>query len=221
MRIRTRTFVIFFSRALNQAATIIMGIILVRMISKEALGTFRQAFLAYGFIGAFLSLQLGSSLYYFVPKIELTQRRSLLMQTCMMTWISAAITGGMLFFLAKPIARQFGDNMSLVPLIRILGVYPFAERLLLLIPGFMVSIDRPLRGGLYTLIDVVGRSCAMVTVFSLGGNLVQAMWISVASTIVVALIAFLDMVRLSGEGTWHLDQSLLLRQAIRLQTSLP
>jgi O-antigen/teichoic acid export membrane protein len=79
-----------FSQGVPQAATIILGVILVRLITQESLGTYRQVLLAYTIMASLFSLQLGNSLYYYLPKMRPDQRRTLLTQTFGGTFILSA-----------------------------------------------------------------------------------------------------------------------------------
>lgn len=211
MRIRTRSFVIMLSQGLTQAVTIVLGIILVRIISKQTFGTYRQVNLVYLFLAGIISLQLNSSLYYFIPKFGSELRRTLLVQTLLVTFGTALVIGGVMFFGAGVIARMF-NNPELVALIRIFALYPFVERLVILIPAFMISVDRAVRAGAYTLAAAVGRIAAVVITFALGFELSTVMWSVVVVGGIVALFGCADMLRLSTVGKWRVDRNLLIEQ---------
>jgi len=211
MRIRDRSIIIMLSRGMTQATTVVLGIILVRIISKQTLGTYRQVNLVYMFLASVMSLQLSSSLYYFIPKLGVERRRMLLMQTFLVTLALAFVIGCVMFFGAEFIARMF-NNPGLVPLIRIFAVYPFAQRLVILVPAFMISLDRPWRAGVYSLVASVGRIAAVVTTFALGFELPTVMWSVVAVGTIVALIGCVDMARLCPSGKWLVEPNLIIEQ---------
>lgn len=81
MRVRTRSLVIMLGQGITQASAIAVGIVLVRIISQETFGSYRQVLLVYTTLAALVSLQLDQSLYYFVPKLAPERRRALLAQT--------------------------------------------------------------------------------------------------------------------------------------------
>lgn len=217
MRIRTRSFVIMLSQGLTQATMLILGVVLVRLVSKQTFGTYRQVNLVCLFLVGVISFQLYNSLYYFIPKLGSEQRGTLLIQTLLVTFAVALVAGGVMFFSATFIARMF-NNPDLVPLIRIFALYPFVEKLLALIPAFMISLDRAVRAGLYTSAAAVGRVVAVITVIILGFGLSTVMWSIVIVGAIVALIGCADMVKLSAGGRWRLDRDLLIEQ---FQYSLP
>ena len=211
MRIRNRSLIIMFSRGLTQATTIILGVVLVRLVSKEVFGTYRQGLLVYHLVVGLLSLNLDLSLYYFVPKFGAGRRGTLLLQTSMASLVLSAAMAVFMLVAAEPIARMFG-NPALPPLIRILSLYPFVERLIILVPAFMISLDRPLRAGLYTLAASGGRIAVVVAVFALSDSLPAVMLSMVLVTAVVAAVGWADMARLAPRETWALDRSLILEQ---------
>jgi len=211
MRIRTRSFVIVLSQGLTQATVLIIGIILVRLISKQTFGTYRQAMLVYMFFAGVLSLQLYNSLYYFIPKFGLERRRALLLQTFLIKFVTALFIGGVMFFGAGVIAKIF-NNPELVPLIRILALYPFVERLVILIPAFMITVDRAFRAGAYVLAMATGRIATVTIMFTLGFQISAVMWSVVAIGGLVALVGCVDMLRFSTGGEWRLDRNLLIEQ---------
>jgi len=123
----------------------------------------------------------------------------------------AAIVAGIMFFGAEIIAQMF-NNSDLVPLIRIFALYPFVDRLAILIPAFMISLDRAVRAGLYSLATSVGRVGAVITMFALGFGLSAAVSSVVVIGLITALIGCADMVRLSPAGSWRFDRGLLMEQ---------
>ena len=211
MRIRTRSIIIMLSQGLTQATTIILGIILVRLVDKQTVGTYRQVMLVYMFLAGVLSLQLNYSLFYFIPKLGLEKRRTLLTQTLLFTLVTAFFITVIMFLGSNFIGGRF-NNPELIPLVRIFALYPFVERILILIPAFLISIDRPLRAGIYTLLTSAGRIAAVVTTLALGYPLTTVMWAIVVSGGVIAVAGGIDMAHQSPQGPWRISGSLLKEQ---------
>ncbi len=209
MRIRSRSIIIIISRTLRQATTIGLGVVLVRLVGKEVVGTYNQVFLVYMFLAGMLSLQIEHSLYYFIPKLGREERATLLAQTFLISLVTAALVGGMMFFGADLIARRF-NNPGLAPLLRIFSLYPFVERFAILIPAFMISLDRPWRAGVYSLAEGLGRAAVVIGAVALGYNLSTVVWSMVTVGAVVVLVGCADMVRLSLPGRWRLKPRLVL-----------
>ena len=93
MRIRTRSILIMAFQGLTQGTQLIIGIVLVRLISKEMLGSYRQVMLVYGLLAGIFTIQIESSLYYFLPKCRPEKRRDLVAQTLLITGIISLSIG--------------------------------------------------------------------------------------------------------------------------------
>ncbi len=211
MQIRTRSLIIMFSQGLTKLTTIVLSIILVRVISKEMFGMYRQVFLVYTLLATALSLQLNTGFYYFVPKTLIQKRRTLILQTVLITLGLAFVIAVIMFTGARFIATKF-DNLSLIPLIRILALYPFVERIIILVPAFMISIDKPLRAGIYTITLSAGRIAAVLITLALGYGLTEVMWAVVSITAIVAMAGCFDMARFCPVGKWGIDKNLVVEQ---------
>lgn len=211
MRVRDRSLILLLSKSFNQAATIILSLILVRLVSKYTLGTYRQVMLIYMMLSTALSLQLHQSLYYFIPRYPLEARRKILGQSFALTLASSALIAALMYFGSDFLSRRF-NNPGLAPLIRILALYPFFECTLLLIPDFMISIDRPVRAGLYSLLDSGGRILVVVILVGAEFSLEAALWGILFWGALLCLIGCADLVRFCPAGPWKIDTRLLAQQ---------
>jgi O-antigen/teichoic acid export membrane protein len=211
MRIRTRSLVIMSTQTLQQAITILLPIVLARMVSKQMLGSYRQVFMVYGLCAGLLSYQLGNSLYYFLPRVPLERRRTLLAQVFLGTLTRACLVFTILLIAAGPIAVAF-NNPGLVMPLRLIGLYALGDSLGELIPAFMVSLDRPVRAGVYTVSAAACRIAAIIVTFRVTGSLPAVICALVTVQITAMLLGCLDMVRLSPGGAWRLDRALMREQ---------
>lgn len=211
MRIRTRSLIILATTGVTQSMTILTGIVLVRMIDQVTFGTYRQALLAVAMISGLLSLQLGNSLYYYIPHLDRLRHRSLLLQTLTLSLLTAVLPALGLYFGADTVAALF-DNPAVAPLLRILAIYPFLDRITVLLPSFLISYDRATRAGIYSMVTALGRSAAIVGTLAAGYGLDSVAWGLVVVAFVLAAVGILDMVRLCPTGDWGVDTKLLLDQ---------
>ncbi len=201
------------SKGLTSSSTIILGIILVRLISQDTLGTFRQVFLAERFLAGLIALQIGSSLYYFIPKLSSDKQRALVLQSTLVSLFMAGLTFLVMFFASDYVARLF-SNPLIAPLIKICAFYPFASRVIELIPAYMISTDRPVRAGVFTLLASIGHMGSVVIAFAAGADLATVIWCSIIAQGLVATAGFFDMVRLSPKGSLKLDWGLVWQQMV-------
>ncbi len=211
MRIRNRSMIIMLSQGLNRGTQIVLGIVLVRLVDQQVFGTYRQALLVYSLVGGVIALDLGQSLYYFVTKLQRQLHGVLLCQTYLVAMVLSALMAVTLWIGATPIASMFG-NPALAPLLRILAFYPFAERLLTIIPAFMISLDRAVRAGCYSIATTGGRIIAVITAITTGHSLAVVMWALIAVAVVVSVIGTVDMLRLSRPVKLGIDRALVSEQ---------
>jgi len=212
LRIRTRSFIIAVTQGLTQASTVILGIVLAHwLLSQRLFGTYRQVFLVYSFLTGIFSFQLSSSLYYFLPKLGTQMRKTLLGQTLAGGMVLSLAIATIMFFGADVIGRIF-NNADLVPLVKILSFYSLADGILQLIPPFMISLDRAIRAGVYSVLSAFGRMIFTIAAFAAGFNLSAVMWITVVVSVIMAIAGCIDMAMLSPGGTWKLDRKLISEQ---------
>lgn len=211
MRIRTRSIILTVSSAVTHAVAVVTVMILVRLISKEDFGSYRQVLLVAGFIVGLVGLDLPGSLFYFIPKLGLAKRRLVVTQTLGLAMIVAAGTAAAMYFGAGPIAVWM-NNPALESLLRVFCLFPFASLVLSQLPPFMISVDRPLAAGTYTLLAAVFRVAPLIVATATGESLETALRWLVISCIGLALIGTLDMYRLSPRGKQFVDGRLILMQ---------
>ncbi|MBX3395141.1 MAG: oligosaccharide flippase family protein [Phycisphaerae bacterium] len=194
MRIRTRSFIIMFSQGLSQASTIALSICLVRMIDQTLFGTYRQMMLVLSSATALLAIQFEASLYYYVPKLGSDRHRLLLLQSVGLSFVVSAVSSAVMFFGADLIAESF-QNPAISAPVKILSLFPLSERLLALVPAYLLSTDRALRSSVISLASTVGRVLAVLIAFGLGASLENVAWSMVGVGAVTTLIAVADMFR--------------------------
>lgn len=211
MRIRTRSVIIMFSQGLTQAAQLLLGIILVRVITQEILGTYRQVTLVYTLIAAVFSLQVESSLYYFLPKLGLSRRRDIVFQSLLSTGVFSIVIGLVMFLTAGLFAKQF-NNPQLASLIRIYALFPMLERIVHLQPAFLISLDKAVISGLYSMLNAVFLISTVVIIFVLGFGIREALLGKLAVEGIFAAIGIGLMVHFSDAGQWRFDKGLFFEQ---------
>jgi O-antigen/teichoic acid export membrane protein len=211
MRIRTRSILIMAFQGFTQATQVIIGIVLVRIISKEMLGSYRQVMLVHGLITGILTIQIENSLYYFLPKCGLEKRRDLVTQTLFVTSIISLLIGLAMFFSAGLFAKQF-SNPEIAMLIRIFACFPIFQGIVQLLPAFLISLDKALFSGLYSMLSSVLMILTVVMIFAFGYGIAEALWSKILIEAIFAVIGILMMIHFSPLGQWRINKSLLLEQ---------
>lgn len=211
MRIRSRTLLIVFSETLRQGVTVGLAIVLVRLMSQEMYGTYKQVELVAGFLIGLLSLNLPASLYYFIPKLGEARRRALMNQTLFLSLAVGGVAIGLIMLGAGFVARAW-ENPALETPLRIYSMRAFAFLAILMIPPFFISIDRPVRSGVYSIMLVLLRAGPPIVLAALGYSLTTIFAAIVVSVSIGAAIAFVDVYRFCPGRGFKLDFSLIREQ---------
>lgn len=194
MRIRTRSIIILLSQSSAQVCTFLLAIILVRLLPQEIFGSFQQVFMIYFFISGVLSFQLDSSIFYFIPKYGKPERRKILTQSIILSMGSALIISVIMFFGAKFISEFIG-NKELYYLIRSFSIYPLGERILFIIPAFMISLEKAFNAGIYILLSSFARFAIVILFILAGADLGLTFFALSIFIVVLAIVGCIDMFR--------------------------
>lgn len=99
------TFVAF----LSQAASTIASIVLVRFLSAEDYGTYRQSFLIVNTISITLMFSLPASMLYFMPKLDPAHKKGFVIQTLILLCALGSAGSIVSYFLTDFIAAKFNN----------------------------------------------------------------------------------------------------------------
>lgn len=216
MRIRTRSIIIIFSKSLTQVMNWVLFMILVRLIGQDSagkgiIGTYDQVLLISAFFASIVGLQLENSLYYYLPKLGKEKRGTLLLQTLVGSFAMAAVIGGSMYLLADYVAAMFPEFHGLAPLLRIFALYPFVDRVHVLLPAFFISHDRVIRAAVYSMLISISRALAVLVFLGIGSDLSVVLKAVIGVGAVLAAVGCADMARMCP-GPWRFDGRLLLDQ---------
>ena len=211
MRIRTRSLLIMVFQGLTKVSQLIIGIILVRLISKETFGSYQQVMLVYFLIVGIFTIQIDRSLYYFIPRCGQKKQRNLVAQTLLVSSVISFIIGLAMFLSADLFANNF-QNPDISRLIRVFAFFPLFERIAQLIPPFLISLDRPVMSGVYSTLNAVITILGVVIIFSMGYGISTALITKILIEVIFALAGIIIMIRLSPSGKWQFDKQLIIEQ---------
>jgi O-antigen/teichoic acid export membrane protein len=97
------------SRVLSAALTFALPLILARLLSPSAFGTYKQFFLVVMTLLSVMQLGITQSLYYFLPRGG-SERGSYLIHAALSLAVLGAATGCALYFAAPALAHVIGDG---------------------------------------------------------------------------------------------------------------
>lgn len=208
MRIRDRSIVILASQALTQLSTIVLAAILVRMISQELFGTYRQVLLVSALVTGLVNFQIEGALFYFLPRTEPSMRRRLMIQAVVASFLTVLPAAIGMYVSAGWVSHIF-KNPGLAALLKIWALYLFPDRVLAIIVAFFICIDRAPRAGMYSLFSTLARTGTIIAVIALGHGLLPALSVTILAMTIVAVVGSCDVARVAPTGRWGLDSGLL------------
>lgn len=109
--------ILSFSTILMRVSVIFSGILVVRLLSQEQLGSFRQVHLIFSTCTLVLLFGIPSSIYFFVPKADDHEKRGIIFQTYLTLFIIGALGGMIIYIYAPAFSLQF-NNIELTALIQ-------------------------------------------------------------------------------------------------------
>jgi O-antigen/teichoic acid export membrane protein len=165
------------ARIAGSASMIVLFALLSHMLAAAEYGTFRQIWLLNRNSLNIFAVGIGLSIYYFIPRIPVHERRPFAIQSGLILTALGMVLSAALVFGAEPIARLL-NNAELAPLLRIFGLYPLLVLPTTLAESLLLSLERTGLLSLYYVVDRVG----LVLVAA-----VAALWSGQLSVVFLAL----------------------------------
>lgn len=185
MRIAHRTLLIILAKSAEQACSFFLVLLLARLLTRDSLGTYRQAMMIYAFLGGVLAANLPDSMYYFVPKYTGAQRKLVVGQTGVLLFILAVVTCGVMFVFAPQFASSM-HNPELEAFLRVVSLFPLSQLLIRLVSPVLISLDKAWPSAVFAIITNVVRVVSVGAPIALGRDLVFAGYCLVISSAVMA-----------------------------------
>ncbi len=108
LSLTTQAGLLAASRAVAQVLNALVGIVVVRFLSQEDYGTFRQVYLLYGTLVIMTDLGLSESLYYFLPRMP-QRRAGIVLWSVSLVGMMQVAAGAALMLAREPIGGFFNN----------------------------------------------------------------------------------------------------------------
>lgn len=92
------------------AGNLVVGLLLVRILSKAEYGTFLQVNLLTETIGSLVVFGLPASLFYFIPKLQDEQVKRFVLQNLLLLLLLGVIAGGLIYAVSDHVARLMNNQ---------------------------------------------------------------------------------------------------------------
>ncbi len=198
------TFFLAFSR-------IVVEIVLVRILSQAAYGTFRQVWLVYFTLSAIIIIGIPQSAYVFIAILRGEKQSQFIRQTIGLLMVIGLGLGLVFLFLGGFIANKF-NNPELALLLRLFSLYPvFTISTEYYLP-LLISLERHKRAAVMSILFALAYALPVLIPLLLGFSLATTF----TSIAVVAAIKFFlvlwDTWRMMEPVSALVDFSLLKQQ---------
>jgi O-antigen/teichoic acid export membrane protein len=204
--LRKRAIMLAASSAGSSLTTLAVAAILSRLLTKPIYATYQQAYLVYGILLGMMSLNLGASIYYFLPRSGSEQRKTIVAQSVLFG-CAVGLAVGAVMFVGSPRLAQWMNNESLVPLLYLMAIYALLNQAAAATPSALVATDRINMLFWYRILISVGRAAAIVVPFAIGVPLRTVFLVVVGAEFVIAGLSLLllrQTVGLRFRGIkWH------------------
>ena len=190
------------SNVCRRAATILSGIIVVRWLSQQDLGTFRQVNLIFSTSCIILLLGIPASLYYFLPRAQEHEKRGIITQTLITLGLIGLVSSIILFFLASQISAAF-HNPDISVLIRRYSPY-----LVFYLPGaayfaVMMCMDRVAAAAIGGICITLPQIVATIIPLMLHYSLLTIFTTMLITGIIVSMLASWLCLRVTPKGPFY------------------
>lgn len=169
--------------------TIVSSMILSRYFNKADYGTYKQVMYVYGTLLTIFTLGLPRAFTYFLPRIELSQSKSLIRKITNLFFLLGGIFSLMLFVFAPQIAA-FLKNPDLTKALRVFSVVPFLMLPTMGLEGILATFKQTKFIALYNILtNVFKLLCVALPVMIWDLGYVEALWGFVGASFVTFILA--------------------------------
>lgn len=178
---------------------IVSSMILSRYFNKADYGTYKQVMYVYNTLLLVFTLGLPKAFPYFLPRVKLTQSKSLILKITRLFFILGGLFSLLLFLFAPQISRIL-NNQELTKAIRVFAIVPFLLLPTMGLEGILATFKKNKVIALYNILTNLFRLfCVAVPVMIWNLGYVEALVGFVfASAITFALTLYLQYYPLRG-----------------------
>ncbi len=184
-----KAFLIAIGRSSNIIIAIALSAILSRIISdKEVYGAFQQILLLYSLFSIIFQAGLPQSVFYFLPKYEMNERKAFIFQNLGLLFIQGALMGLLIYFLRFWLGKIL-KSPHLPELLQVFALYPVFMLPTLCLEGILMIYGQVRNFMLFSILTRALTFGSVVLPLLTGFLLQEAMFFWVASAVIALLIA--------------------------------
>lgn len=163
--------------------------ILSRYFNKADYGTYKQVMYVYNTLLTIFTLGLPKAFSYFLPRVELTQSKSLIRKITNLFFLLGGVFSLLLFVFAPQIAA-FLKNPNLVKALRVFAIVPFFLLPTMGLDGILATFKQTKFIALYNILtNIFKLVCVALPVMIWDLGYVEALWGFVVASFVTFVLA--------------------------------
>lgn len=204
-------------QGLRYSIQMVLSIILVRLLSKEFYGTYRQIWLVYGSFSSIFLLGLPRSIFFFYPTLETHDRQKFMQQTILFLFLIGAISA-IIIFIAAPYFSEYFNNKLIIQPLKIFSGYILFSIANSYFVNYLIAKRAFRFSSLVEVINSVLMFVSVIIPIAFGLSLNVAFTVLAGISFVIFLLYFSYSLKEIGLISFRVDSKLLLEQ---IKYSLP
>lgn len=210
MKLSSRALVLTIAKFFNLGMAMVISIVLSRLLSRSDYGDYRQVWLLFQTISPLLILGIDDSIIFFLPQIEKSNHRRLLLQTAGLLGLLGLLFSAILFWGADLIAKAYSPNLA--SYLRAFALYPVFFLPTLIAPLWLISIQRIKTASFYIFFFEAMRVAGTIVLVIFQSRLTSIfLWVGIVSFVNLATMLWL-VGRIYQGQTSRPDLRLIRRQ---------
>jgi len=188
--------------SLTMVVSLISGMVMARMLTKEGLGTYRQTMLAYNFAAPILGLGLQSAIYYFLPS-ETKRIRGVVVDGLIIMLIMGGVYALFISIGGNHLLAKRFSNPEIVHTLLYLIPYPLIMLPVGLLGAVLVVCERVTQLSIYNVISHLLLVMGIISACLLWKTPQSMILARVGISLMTGGVAIILMLRATPSDDWH------------------
>jgi len=146
-----RVVLMMVSKAISHACFLLIAVVLARGLTLADFGTFNQVWLVNKSLFYLFSLGLPVSVYFFLPRLAASERKSFIAQTMLGLTVLALPFSLAMYLLATPLAGYF-HNPDLTHQLRLFSIWPLVTVPTVCTDAILLSLGQTAKAAIFEIV---------------------------------------------------------------------
>lgn len=165
-----RAVLMMVSKAISHACFLLIAVVLAHALTRTEFGTFNQVWLVNKSLFYLFSLGLPVSVYFFLPRLAESGRKSFIVQTMLSLTVLALPFSLAMYLLADPLAVYF-HNPDLAHQLRVFAIWPLVTVPTVCTDAILLSLGRTGKAAIFEIVTKLGMIAAVAAAAFAGRGL--------------------------------------------------